>query len=583
MEPNVVEIASHHVVASRTLTPTKAEAPEVIDVEQYDMQNGGVVNGSSNVDNKNKGKAIESDSLSYDEQDDAYDYDAGSPSDACDYPGSSPVSNSLLDPDSLIYEDDYDYDDQYTYEMDEEPDTYSMYQDLFDGKDVPTGVEVSMDWFPNSADQESANSSGTSKSDVAGSSSKKATTTGGGIQSNGVVPNSAYALPQITKAPTSKTYFSTTYQPQPHPVPVDTSGFKPVDTSGFKPVDTPGFKGGFKGFAGRQRLDEPVAPPDSSRVKRNMEDFLGLYLFFKRFDVVEDFSDHHYVTMGTTSKQHSKEWARRIQDEWRILGSDLPEMIFVRAYESRMDLLRAVIIGAQGTPYHDGLYFFDIFFPDTYPNTPPIVHYHSGGLRINPNLYNCGKVCLSLLGTWQGSPREKWIPNTSTMLQVLVSIQGLILNQKPYFNEPGYERNAGSPSGEKASESYSENTFILCLKTMVYTMRRPPKYFEDFVYGHFFSCAHDFLKACNAYRNGAPPGTTLVKGAQGVEETSASSSQKFRNDVATFVETVLLKEFILLGVLGLEKEEEEKAPETNVAESSNSTRSSSKRNKVSSS
>ncbi|XP_019092584.1 PREDICTED: probable ubiquitin-conjugating enzyme E2 25 isoform X3 [Camelina sativa] len=562
MEPNVVEIASHHVVASRTLTPTKAEAPEVIDVEQYDMQNGGVVNGSSNVDNKNKGKAIESDSLSYDEQDDAYDYDAGSPSDACDYPGSSPVSNSLLDPDSLIYEDDYDYDDQYTYEMDEEPDTYSMYQDLFDGKDVPTGVEVSMDWFPNSADQESANSSG--------SSSKKATT-GGGIQSqsalphqsNGVVPNSAYALPQITKAPTSKTYFSTTYQPQPHPVPVDTSGFK--------------------GYAGRQRVDETVAPPDSSRVKRNMEDFLGLYLFFKRFDVVEDFSDHHYVTMGTTSKQHSKEWARRIQDEWRILGSDLPEMIFVRAYESRMDLLRAVIIGAQGTPYHDGLYFFDIFFPDTYPNTPPIVHYHSGGLRINPNLYNCGKVCLSLLGTWQGSPREKWIPNTSTMLQVLVSIQGLILNQKPYFNEPGYERNAGSPSGEKASESYSENTFILCLKTMVYTMRRPPKYFEDFVYGHFFSCAHDFLKACNAYRNGAPPGTTLVKGAQGVEETSASSSQKFRNDVATFVETVLLKEFILLGVLGLEKEEEEKAPETNVAESSNSTRSSSKRNKVSSS
>lgn len=47
-------------------------------------------------------------------------------------------------------------------------------------------------------------------------------------------------------------------------------------------------------------------------------------------------------------------------------------MIFVRAYESRMDLLRAVIIGAQGTPYHDGLFFFDIFFPDTYPSVPPV-------------------------------------------------------------------------------------------------------------------------------------------------------------------------------------------------------------------
>lgn len=37
-----------------------------------------------------------------------------------------------------------------------------------------------------------------------------------------------------------------------------------------------------------------------------------------------------------------------------------------------MDLLRAVIIGAEGTPYHDGLFFFDIQFPDTYPSVPPV-------------------------------------------------------------------------------------------------------------------------------------------------------------------------------------------------------------------
>ena len=47
-------------------------------------------------------------------------------------------------------------------------------------------------------------------------------------------------------------------------------------------------------------------------------------------------------------------------------------MIFVRAYESRMDLMRAVIVGADGTPYHDGLFFFDIYFPDTYPSVPPV-------------------------------------------------------------------------------------------------------------------------------------------------------------------------------------------------------------------
>ena len=158
-----------------------------------------------------------------------------------------------------------------------------------------------------------------------------------------------------------------------------------------------------------------------------------------------------------------------------MLLTTTEQTIFVRAYESRMDLLRAVIVGADGTPYHDGLFFFDIFFPDTYPSGPPMVHYHSGGLRINPNLYNSGKVCLSLLGTWSGVQTEKWIPNESTMLQVLVSIQGLILNQKPFFNEPGYERLAGSPSGECQSNAYSEKIFLLSLKTMVYNMRRPPK------------------------------------------------------------------------------------------------------------
>ena len=103
------------------------------------------------------------------------------------------------------------------------------------------------------------------------------------------------------------------------------------------------------------------------------------------------------------------------------------------------------------------------------------MHYHSGGLRLNPNLYNCGKVCLSLLNTWTGVKNEKWIPGVSTILQVLVSIQGLILNTKPYFNEPGYERMSGSATGEMRSLHYNENTFLLSLRTMMYMMRKPPK------------------------------------------------------------------------------------------------------------
>ncbi|CAA7013794.1 unnamed protein product [Microthlaspi erraticum] len=272
---------------------------------------------------------------------------------------------------------------------------------------------------------------------------------------------------------------------------------------------------------------------------------------FKRFDTVEDFSDHHYASKGKASKQHSKPWVKKVQSDWKILENDLPETIFVRACESRMDLLRAVIIGPEGTPYHDGLFFFDIQFPDTYPAVPPKVYYHSGGLRINPNLYNCGKVCLSLLGTWAGNAREKWLPKESTMLQLLVSIQALILNQKPYFNEPGWAGSAGTVSGEAHSKVYSENVFLLSLNTMVYSMRRPPKHFEEFVRSHYFVRAHDIVKACNAYRDGAPLGSMVKGGVQDVEEASQSGSQKFRTDVPKHMKPVV-DEFVKLGVKDLQ-------------------------------
>lgn len=59
-----------------------------------------------------------------------------------------------------------------------------------------------------------------------------------------------------------------------------------------------------------------------------------------------------------------------------------------------------------------------------------------GRVRFNPNLYNNGRVCLSLLNTWN---RPGWDANTSTLLQLLVSIQGLVLVKDPYFNEVGQD------------------------------------------------------------------------------------------------------------------------------------------------
>ncbi|WZZ64519.1 hypothetical protein YC2023_075889 [Brassica napus] len=407
-------------------------------------------------------------------------------------------------------------------------DDYSMFQAVLNSQDFPTDVEVFMSttqpWgFPNSKGSRSS--------------------------STEAVWNTSMETPQ------SWDFFSGLAFPQ-------TSSYSSVSSSTMVLPQAPdivmvpappplrSFKLDGSGSSSKTLAAEVVPSAQADFLKS-----------FKRFETVEDFSDHHYASKGKASKQHSKNWVKKVQADWQILENDLPETIFVRACESRMDLLRAVIIGAEGTPYHDGLFFFDIQFPDSYPSAPPKVHYHSGGLRINPNLYNCGKVCLSLLGTWTGNSREKWLPKESTMLQLLVSIQALILNQKPYFNEPGYEMTMGTPSGEAHSKVYSENVFILSLRTMVYSMRNPPKHFEEFVRSHYFVRALDIVKACNAYKDGAPVASIVKGGVQDIEETSESGSKKFRNDVAAFMKTVV-DELVKLGVKELE-EKPKPLPENN--------------------
>ncbi|KAI3456261.1 hypothetical protein Pfo_012924 [Paulownia fortunei] len=251
---------------------------------------------------------------------------------------------------------------------------------------------------------------------------------------------------------------------------------------------------------------------------------------FSQFDMVSDCSDHHFVggsMMALQPLQVERGWLKKVHQEWSILEKDLPETIYVRLYEERMDLLRAAIVGSAGTPYHDGLFFFDICLSPQYPNEPPLVYYNSGGLRINPNLYESGKVCLSLLNTWTGSHSEVWNPGSSTILQVLLSLQALVLNEKPYFNEAGYDDQIGKAEGEKNSISYNEHAFLVSCRSMLYLLRKPPKHFEALVDEHFSLHCRDILFACKAYMQGAPIGCPFSCG-KAEEENQKGSSTGFR-------------------------------------------------------
>lgn len=228
-----------------------------------------------------------------------------------------------------------------------------------------------------------------------------------------------------------------------------------------------------------------------------------------RFDLV-DFKkpneaayEHHYASnISSDSKSSAQARMVRLAQEIADLSSSLPidsyNAITVRADVNRLDVIKSMIAGAENTPYAHGLFEYHVYLPPEYPAGPPKCNLEttgSGDVRFNPNLYSCGKVCLSLLGTWRGSASENWDPKISNLLQLFLSIQSVVMSEEVYFNEPGYEGEAGTEEGEKKNEGYSNIVRLNNIKhAMIKQIKTPPVGFEDVVRRHFYIKRHVILK-----------------------------------------------------------------------------------------
>lgn len=197
----------------------------------------------------------------------------------------------------------------------------------------------------------------------------------------------------------------------------------------------------------------------------------------------------------------------RLQNEFKTFGQMLPlhenSSIFVFVDETNIGNIRTLITGPDNTPYDSGIFIFDTQISLTYPNESPKVKFvNHGGQRFNPNLYNCGKVCLSILGTWQGTESEKWNPKTSTLAQIYISVQSLILVEDPYFNEPGFQPSMGTPSGTKNSIDYNKNIRHYTLKHAILYFLENISYFKELepvIRKHFILKKDKIIKICDMW------------------------------------------------------------------------------------
>ncbi|KAL2087217.1 hypothetical protein ACEWY4_018276 [Coilia grayii] len=206
------------------------------------------------------------------------------------------------------------------------------------------------------------------------------------------------------------------------------------------------------------------------------------------FSVLDEAPESHSFKIMEFQPAEAKKFFSTVRKEMALLATSLPDGIMVKTFEDRMDLFAALIKGPTRTPYEDGLFLFDIQLPNIYPAVPPLFRYLSQcSGRLNPNLYDNGKVCVSLLGTWIGRGTERWT-SKSSLLQVLISIQGLILVNEPYYNEAGFDSDRGLQEGYENSRCYNEMTLIKMVQSMTQLLLHPVEVFQQEIREHFSSC-----------------------------------------------------------------------------------------------
>mgnify|MGYP005644599257 FL=1 len=173
----------------------------------------------------------------------------------------------------------------------------------------------------------------------------------------------------------------------------------------------------------------------------------------------------------------SKETMRRIiSDIKEIRKNPLTDHgIYYEHDETNMLCAKAMVIGPADTPYADGFYLFKIKYPANYPHSPPSVNFctSDGVTRFNPNLYRTGKVCLSILNTWQG---EQW-SGCQTISSVLLAIC-TTLNNEPLLNEPGIKKSHSD------FDSYNEIIKYKNMKVAIFDMLeqvKDPEHEHEFI------------------------------------------------------------------------------------------------------
>ena len=226
-----------------------------------------------------------------------------------------------------------------------------------------------------------------------------------------------------------------------------------------------------------------------------------------RLEAVAGLAETHAFCKAAAAEKPPRKLAKRLMQELVSMQRDLPlslrEAVMVRFDEERADVIKLLIVGCTDTPYAGGCFEYHIWCPPTYPEVPPhvaLVTTGGGKIRFNPNLYEDGLVCSSLLNQGSGWGQVTWRSGESNLVEVCKALMWVHMTAEVYFAEPDTEDLIGTEEGQAANEAYCDIVRYGNVRyAMLQTLRKPPKDFENVVQVHFSLRKADLLALCESW------------------------------------------------------------------------------------
>ena len=190
---------------------------------------------------------------------------------------------------------------------------------------------------------------------------------------------------------------------------------------------------------------------------------------------------------------------RRILNDLKQFESKQGEnrVYYIPVSDDTISEVYVMIIGPEDTPYELGFYFFLATYPENYPFAPIKVKYLTteSNVRMNPNLYGNGKVCLSILGTWNG-PGWTSLMNIFTVFN---SIVAEIFVKEPFKNEPGQEYTSKTTNSKYNNYLNHENLRLAIIGNFM-NIKKHNKYFYHISSDFFKKNKEKYSKLLDFYK-----------------------------------------------------------------------------------